>query len=158
MRLPTTLFVALSTLVLTAQIGRKELRPDSGLVVLHHFTTGGVSTLEWTDKDDRFGRSIAYDQVGREIFSYPTRRVGGHARARFSYHANGGVSKVEVSDAPDRGIQWYRSTTTFDEQGNRTGFREDGRDDDGPLNSPGRMVLREPSTAEVPLQAPPAVV
>jgi hypothetical protein len=34
MRLSTTLFVALSTLPLSAQIGRKELHTDSGLVVL----------------------------------------------------------------------------------------------------------------------------
>lgn len=149
MRLRTTLFVALNTLALSAQIGRKELRTDSGLVVLHHFATGGISTQEWTDKDDRFGRSIAYDEVGREIFSYHTRRVGGHASAHFSYHPSGAISKVEVSDAPDGGIQWYRSTSTYDEAGNRTGFSEEGRDNYGPLHSPLRIDLPEPTPSEI---------
>ena len=129
MRLSTTLLVALSTLSLSAQIGRKELHTDSGLVILHHFMNGGVSTKEWRDKDERFGRSIAYDRGGREIFSFHTRRIGGHASVHFSYHPNGAVSKAEVSDAPDAGIQWYRSTTTFDDQGNQTGFWEQSHED-----------------------------
>lgn len=133
MRITTTLFVALIAIQVSAQIGRKELRTDSGLVVLHHFKNGGVSSREWTDKDERWGRSIAYDRTGKEIFSYHTRRVGGHASARFSYHPNGAVAKVEVSDAPDAGIQWYRSSTTFDEDGRQTGFWEDGRDNYGPI-------------------------
>ncbi|MBL7981231.1 MAG: hypothetical protein JNL52_05415 [Flavobacteriales bacterium] len=141
-----------------AQLGRKELRTDTGLVVLHHFRTGQVSTKEWRDPDDRFGRSIAYDSAGREIFSYHTRRIGGHASVYFSYHPNGAVSKAEVSDAPDAGIQWYRSTTTFDDKGNRTGFWEEGRDNYGPLHSPSRWVLQEEAPTVVTVPPKPAVV
>jgi hypothetical protein len=129
MRLSTTLFVALSTLTLSAQIGRMELRTDSGLVVLHPFRNGGVSTKEWMDTDERFGLTTAYDRSGKEIFRYGTRRIGGHASVNFSYHPNGAVSKAEASDAPDAGIQWYRSTTTFDEQGNQTGFWQQSHED-----------------------------
>ena len=129
MRTTMTLLVGLTALSLSAQIGRTEVDTDSGLVVLHYFTNGTISTTEWRDKDDRFGRSMAYDPTGKEIFSYHTRRVGGHASAHFSYHPNGGISKVEVSDAPDAGIQWYRSTATYDEAGNRTGFREQRHED-----------------------------
>ena len=129
MRLSITLFVALSTLTLSAQISRKELHTDSGLVVLHHFMNGGVSTKEWRDKDERFGLTTAYDHTGKEIFRYGTRRIGGHASVHFSYHPNGAVSKAEASDAPDAGIQWYRSTTTFDDQGNQTGFWEQSHED-----------------------------
>jgi hypothetical protein len=129
MRITAALFVTLTTLSISAQVGRTELRTDSGLVVLHFFTNGLVSTKEWTDKDDRWGRSFAYDPDGREIFSYHTRRVGGHASAHFSYHPNGGVRKIEVSDAPDAGIQWYRSTATYDEAGNRIGFMEQRHED-----------------------------
>jgi len=154
MHLIPTLFFALTALTASAQLGRKELRTDSGLVVLHHFKNGMVSTTEWTDKDERFGRSFAYDPNGREIFSYHTRRIGGHASATFNYHPNGGVSKVEVSDAPDGGIQWYRSTTTYDEAGNQTGFTEQGRDNYGPITSPGRMDVRVTQQPEV--STPPA--
>jgi hypothetical protein len=137
MRYTATLLLALLTGIVHAQLDRTELHTDSGLVVLHHFKDGTVSTLEWRDRDDRFGRSMAYDPMGKEIFSAPTRRVGGHASAHFSYHPNGGIRQVEVSDAPDAGIQWYRSTSTYDEAGNRTGFREQRHED---LISPHTLV------------------
>lgn len=123
------LLLALLTLPAMAQLGRKELRTDTGLVVLHHHATGEVSTKEWMDTDERFGLTTAYDRSGKEIFRYGTRRIGGHASVHFSYHANGAVSRAEASDAPDAGIQWYRSTTTFDDQGNQTGFYQQNHED-----------------------------
>jgi hypothetical protein len=123
------LLLALLTLPAMAQLGRKELRTDTGLVVLHHHATGEVSTREWMDTDERFGLTTAYDRSGKEIFRYGTRRIGGHASVHFSYHSNGAVSKAEASDAPDAGIQWYRSTTTFDDQGNQTGFWKQSHED-----------------------------
>lgn len=127
------LLLALLTLPAMAQIGRKELRTDTGTVLLHFHVTGEVSTKEWMDADERFGLSTAYDRSGKEIFRYGTRRIGGHASVHFRYHPNGAVSKVETSDAPDGGIQWYKSTTSFDENGNRTGYSEYGRDNYGPI-------------------------
>jgi hypothetical protein len=123
------LLLALLTLPAMAQLGRKELRTDTGLVVLHHHATSEVSTKEWMDTDERFGLTTAYDRSGKEIFRYGTRRIGGHASVHFSYHANGAVSRAEASDAPDAGIQWYRSTTTFDDQGNQTGFYQQNHED-----------------------------
>ena len=123
------LHLALCTLPAMAQLGRQELRSDSGTVLLHFHATGEVSTKEWMDADDRFGLSTACDRSGKEIFRYGTRRIGGHASVHFSYHPNGAVSKAEASDAPDAGIQWYRSTTTFDDQGNQTGFWQQSHED-----------------------------
>lgn len=114
-----------------AQLGRKEMRTDSGTIVLHFFRNGGVSTKEWTDKDQRWGRSWAYTKDGRVLIDHRTRRIAGHSSVEFSYHGNGAISRAEISEAPDAGIQWYRSTTTFDEAGERTGFTEQGRDNDG---------------------------
>jgi hypothetical protein len=138
------------------QHGRKELRTDSGLVVLHHFKTGELSTKEWRDKDDRFGLTTAYDRAGKEIFRYGTRRIGGHASVHFSYHANGAISMAEASDAPDAGIQWFRSTTTFDDQGNRTGYSEDTHED---LLRPSVIFTQpeQPLSPVVP-QPPPTAV
>lgn len=143
------LFLGLSA---TAQIGRKELRTDSGLVVVHYFKGGGVSTKEWMDKDGRWGRSWAYRKNGEVLFAGQTRRFAGHASVHFSYHLNGAVSKVETSDAPDGGIQWYRSTTTYDDQGNKTGFTEQGHDNDGYIPRPGTQVRRWPEEPEPPKQ------
>jgi hypothetical protein len=122
------LLLALCTLPAMAQLGRKEMRTDSGTVLLHFHATGEVSTREWMDAADRFGLSTAYDRSGKEIFRYDTRRIGGHASVHFSYHPGGAVSRAEVSDAPDAGIQWYRSITTFDQEGNRTGFTEESNE------------------------------
>ena len=145
------LLAALAASSASAQGRARTLQTDSGRVVLHHFTTGQVSTKEWMDKDERWGRSWAYNRSGEVIFEGQTRRVGGHASVRFSYHSNGGVSKVETSDAPDGGIQWYKSTTTFDADGNKTGFNEYGRDNYGPIPRPDLRIMTEP---EPPPQLP----
>ena len=47
-----------------------------------------------------------------------------------------------MSDAPDAGIQWYRSTATYDEAGSRTGYTEQGNDNYGPLTGPGHVNVR----------------
>jgi hypothetical protein len=51
----------------------------------------------------------------------------------FRYHPNGAVSRADYSTMPDGGIQWYRSTTTFDANGKQTGFNEEGQDNYGPI-------------------------
>ncbi|MBX2978882.1 MAG: hypothetical protein KF905_06270 [Flavobacteriales bacterium] len=145
------LIAALAASTALAQGRVRTLQTDSGRVVLHHFTTGQISTKEWTDKDGRWGRSLAYNRSGEVIFEGQTRRVAGHASVRFSYHSNGGASKVETSDAPDGGIQWYQSTITFDADGNKTGFTEYGRDNYGPIP---RLDLRITTEPEPPPQLP----
>lgn len=141
------LFVAL-TFGAPAQPKSRTFKTDTGTVVIHYFTTGQPSTKVWTDKDDRWGRSWAYKKNGETIFEGQTRRIAGHASAYFSYHPNGAVSKVETSNAPDAGIQWYRSTTTFDDQGNKTGFSEQGHDDYTMIPSPRTTIRRHPHEPE----------
>jgi hypothetical protein len=145
MRCLTTFSFSLFALALSAQYGRQEMHTDSGKVVLHHFTEGGISTREWTDPDGRWGKITAYAPDGREIFAYHTRTVGGHASVQLQYHASGGISRAEVSDAPDGGIQWYQSTTTFNEQGEQTGFSERGHGNDGPIP---RVTFMEPRPSQ----------
>lgn len=55
---------------------------------------------------------------------YLLREVGGHASAHLTYHSNGQVAKVEFSDAPDGGVQFFESTRKFDEIGNQTDYNE----------------------------------
>jgi hypothetical protein len=140
----------LAAIDLHAQSREKVLNIDTGRVVLHYFTSGEVSTKEWVDKDERWGRSWAFAKDGRVLIDQQTRRVGGHASVHFSYHPNGAVSKAEFSDAPDGGIQWYQSTTTFDENGNKTGFTEQGHDDDGLILRPDTRVIEKPQVVEPP--------
>ncbi len=151
----------LSVLGLHAQGRVRTIETDSGRVVLHYLTTGQVSTEEWTDKEGRFGRSRAFKRDGTVIVDHHTRRIAGHASVHFEYHPNGAVSKAEFSDAPDAGIQWYRSTTTFDDQGNRTGFSEQGHDDLQLIPNPGTTFTRpaEPfSPTEEPAREPEVAI
>ena len=99
------------------------------------------------------GRSGAYGRSGQEIFNHQTRRVGGHASAHFEYHPNGSVSKVEVSDAPDGGIQCYHGTNTFDENGVRAGFTEQGHDNEGSTPR-SNVTVRPAPTVEQPQELP----
>ncbi|MCC6575733.1 MAG: hypothetical protein IT228_00160 [Flavobacteriales bacterium] len=133
MRTLATLLLSAFAALAHAQGSETTTSNDSGTFVLHRFTTGELSTKAWMDRDGRWGRSWAYDRRGRVIYQQQTRRVGGHATVDFRYHPNGGVSRADYSTMPDGGIQWYRSTTTFDEEGRQTGFSEDGWDNDGPI-------------------------
>jgi hypothetical protein len=152
MRALSTLLAIAASLLLSAQGRERRVQTDTGSVLLHYFTTGELSTKAWTDTDNRFGHSWAYDRSGRILFERQTRRIGGHASVDFSYHPNGAVSKAEVSDAPDGGIQWYRSTTTFDPDGRQTGFTEQGMGNDGPIPGPGTRMLTRPPEVTAPAQ------
>lgn len=134
MRIATTLLACTASLLLTAQGKESTMKTDTGTVVLHWFTTGQLSSKAWMDVDNRWGHSWAYDRSGKVIFDRQTRRIGGHASVDFRYHPNGAVGRADYSTMPDGGIQWYKSTTTFDTAGVQTGFSEQGWDNEGPLH------------------------
>lgn len=150
MRLLSTLLLLILASTLSAQPKERTFKTDSGNVVVRYFASGQVSTKEWRDKDERWGRSWAYKKNGEMIFEGQTRRFAGHSSVYFSYHPNGAVSKVETSDAPDAGIQWHRSTTTFDDQGNKTGFSEQGHDNYGLIPRPDMRIITEPQPPATP--------
>lgn len=128
-----TTVACLAAIALHAQGPVEIVKNDSGTFVLHRFTTGELSTKEWTDANNRWGHSWAYDREGHVIHQQQTRQFAGHASVDFSYHPNGAVSRAAYSTMPDGGIQWYKSTTTFDEAGKQTGFSEQGQGNDGPV-------------------------
>jgi hypothetical protein len=83
-----------------------------------------VSIVETWEADGRFGSLVIFNNRGEEIANYGLRSIGGHASAHLEYYANGQVSKIEFSDAPDGGIQFYNSTRKFDEQGKQIDYNE----------------------------------
>lgn len=143
MRLTAAILACSTSLLLSAQGKESTEKTDTGTVVLHWFTTGQLSSKAWMDADDRWGHCWAYDRQGRVIFDRQTRNVGGHASVHFRYHPNGAVGRVEYSTAPDGGIQWYKSTTAFDPEGNQTGFNEQGSGTEGPVH-PGLVKPERP--------------
>lgn len=81
---------------------------------------GTVSTREEWDKDKRSGRLKIYTNDGKMLQELQLRNFAGHASAHLSYHANGQVSRVEYSSAPDAGIQFYRASYAYNEEGKLT--------------------------------------
>lgn len=92
------------------------------------FKNGKVSTSECFDTDNRWGRARAFNSAGKEIYNKELRRIGGHSSVEFSYYNNGAVKKAHWSSAPDGGIQWYRTTTYFSEDGKITSEIDDSYD------------------------------
>lgn len=147
MRLTTAVVACSASFLLSAQGKESTEITDSGMVVLHWFTSGDLSTKAWMDANNSWGHSWAYNKLGDVIFDRQTRRVGGHASVDYRYHPNGAVSRADYSTMPDGGIQWYKSTTTFDTAGVQTGFSEQGWDNKGPMR---------PQVSPNLLPAPPA--
>ncbi|MFP9117522.1 hypothetical protein ACLI08_07030 [Flavobacterium sp. RNTU_13] len=132
MRKIITLSVAL--LMFFVGFGQKKTpvitQKDGTTIQKYYHKNGTVSTLETWDNNHRFGEVKGFNRNGAQIFMYHLRAIGGHASAYITYYADGQVQKVEYSDAPDAGIQHYQSWTTFNENGEQTGFSESKYPDD----------------------------
>lgn len=97
------------------------------------------------DADERWGVARAYDQQGNVIYEKNLRKIAGHSSVSFDYYPNGAVRRAEWSDAPDAGIQWYRSITTFDERGKVINESKTGWDE-----RPSTYLKREQETVTTP--------
>ncbi len=125
MKILVAFLILVQSVFASAQLKCKTANQSDGLTIKQCFHQNGqVSTLESWDKDKRFGTIKGYNNQGKELFSLSLRSVGGHASVLLTYFPNGQLEKVDFSDAPDGGIQFYNSTTRFDEKGNQTGFSE----------------------------------
>lgn len=125
MKIFVVFLILLQSLPVSAQLKCKTTNQADGSTIKQCFHQNGqISTLESWDKDKRFGNIKGYTNQGKELFSHGLRNVGGHASVSLTYFPNGQLEKVYFSDAPDGGIQFYNSTTRFDEKGNQTEFSE----------------------------------
>ena len=88
------------------------------IVHLHKFPNGKTSTIIFI-KEFQEGYAKAFNFKGEEIYHNHVRRFAGHATVTFKHHPNGMVKEAHYSSHPDAGIQWYKSWTTFDDQGNK---------------------------------------
>ena len=119
------LFVNLTVGSAFAQLKCREVKfsDDSSQKKCFH-QNGSVSIVETWDKEHRSGSVRGYNAEGKELFFHNLRTYGGHASVQLEYFPNGQVYKIYFSDAPDGGIQYYNSTTLYDEKGNQTDFSE----------------------------------
>ena len=100
---------------------------------IHYFPNGKVSTYSYLE-ENKEGKALAYNFKGEVIYEKGTRLIYGSAGVRFTHHENGMVKVANYSSHPDGGIQWYRSTTTFDDKGNKIKYTEDNYE--GPGRNP----------------------
>jgi hypothetical protein len=133
--------------LLFAQLNCKTTSQSDGSAVNKCFHKNGkVSTVETWDKDKRNGTLKGFNNQGKELFSHNLRHYGGHASAQITYFPNGQVKSIYYSDAPDGGIQYYNSTTQFNEVKNQTSFDERSNLDELHLRVPAPFVPRIPDT------------
>jgi hypothetical protein len=112
-----------------------------------------LSTSVCYDKDHHWGIAKAYNRKGEVIYERQLRRIAGHSTVSFSWYSNGGVKTAAWSSAPDGGIQWYKSFTTFTEDGQVNGEIEDSYDDRVTVKAPREI----PATPTVVVPTKPAV-
>lgn len=103
-----------------------------------------ISTSLCYDDDGRWGKARAFNTDGKEIYTAELRRVAGHASVEFTYYPSGAVAKAHWHSAPDAGIQWYNTTTFFDQDGNITSVEHNDYD-----QSPTTTLPRLPATVPV---------
>lgn len=119
------LFLLIQNPALFAQLDCKTVAQSDGSTVKKCFHKNGtISTIETWDKYKRFGNLKVFNNQAKELFSCGLRTIGGNASAELIYFPNGQVEKIYYGDAPDGGIQYYNSTTQFDESGNQLSFDE----------------------------------
>lgn len=111
---------------------------------VHYFPSNQVSTIAVLTNNFE-GYAKAFSQSGEEIYSSSIRRFAGHESVEFKHYESGGVREAKFSSAPDAGIQWYKSKTTFDEAGKIIGFHEDSHEQ---LIAPQIRIVR-PEVQEV---------
>lgn len=93
-----------------------ESTKDKHLKKCFHLNGKVSSLIEW-DKEHRWGKLIVYKSDGTIIQDWELRKIHGIAKADVEYHANGQVSKVTYSSAPDGGIQRFERTYHFNVEG-----------------------------------------
>jgi hypothetical protein len=96
----------------------------------YYFTNSDQKSAEICyDGNRNNGIARAFKSDGSVMETWQISRMHVLSSVQFTFHSNGAVHRATYSSHPDAGIQWYRSETTFDIEGNKTGFFEERHDD-----------------------------
>src|SRR5690606_19034847 len=63
------------------------------------------------------GKMVGNNSVGKQLFYFNLRNIGGTASCSVKYFENGEVARLNYSDQPDGGIQFHKVTMKFNENG-----------------------------------------
>lgn len=126
-RLVTIVLVLFNGINTFSQLNQKQVEKQEGTYVYCYHKNGKISTEEFRNSSSQYmaqGYSKAFDKAGKEIYNQPTSRSGQLSSVRFTYYESGAIKSAEYNSHPDAGIQWYKKTTYFDEEGKITGEYE----------------------------------
>ena len=116
----------------SAQLKQKTVEKTDGSYTYCYHSNGKESTVEFRPKSELYmaeGYSKAFDKTGKLIYTATSSRTGVLSGTSFTYYENGAVKVAYYSSHPDAGIQWYKKTTYFDENGIITNEYEQSHDD-----------------------------
>jgi hypothetical protein len=143
--------LSLATQVTYAQLKCTTTQDVKGTIESCKHANGRVSTVRYWDNDRRNGSFEAFDAEGLSIAEYDLRRFAGHASVYADYYANGQVSKLEYSSAPDGGIQFWHIIMRFDEVGQLVSKTDLSQPDGHPvLHIPDELKTQNPTHIVVP--------
>jgi hypothetical protein len=119
------------------------------------YESGRWSAYSYLLKSTGNGKAACFTPQGKIMLESSVSRNHGHHSVTFWHHPNGVVSKAEISQAPDAGIQWYRTNITFNEKGEKTGEETRSHEDlerltliDPPLERPTTIIKIPLETAQ----------
>ena len=114
------LFIIVGSGVVAAQ-------PDD-VCTYTYFDDGGVSSSRCLHDEGTWGTVRVYNRSGEVIGEWGMLLIPRVSNVELSFHPDGAVRRVRYSSQPDGGIQWYRSTTTYDSAGTVIGVEEEAWD------------------------------
>ena len=144
------LLTPLIPVLANAQLRCKTRQQHDTTYTTCYHTNGKPATVEvWYSSEKRWGHITGFTSQGKELFKHQLRRVAGYASVYLQYHSNGQVSRAEYSSAPDGGIQFWHTITTWDEQGNQTSYVDLSQPDGHPVlvTPPHTEPYRQPEPA-----------
>jgi len=119
------------------------------------YASGRWSAYSYLLKSTGNGKAACFTPQGKTMLESSVSRNHGHHSVTFWHHPNGVVSKAEISQAPDAGIQWYRTSITFNDKGEKTGEETRSHEDlerltlmDPPFERPTTIIKTQVETAQ----------
>ncbi|MFN3343829.1 MAG: hypothetical protein ACK40M_14120, partial [Flavobacteriales bacterium] len=112
-----------------SSFAQKTQKSDTLVLHKEKYPNGKISAYSYILNSTGNGKAVCYDPQGKIMYQGEVSRNHGHRSVYFQHHPNKVVSKIELSSAPDGGIQWYRTYLFFNEQGVLVNKIEDNWDD-----------------------------
>jgi hypothetical protein len=100
----------------------------SDACVYSFFNDGGIASSQCFGDENTTQTTRVFNRSGAQIGEWTIMTRPRTSSISMSFYPDGMIRRVRYSFQPDGGIQWYRSTTVYDQEGRITSFHEDSWD------------------------------